>query len=113
MSTNAPEVIAPQNHADAAKVAEQVTVDELLDMFEASSSVTILERNTPRRHAFCDRPRTTLSGQTVVGTYEYISSRTGYGKVGTFVANGFSPDPVFDFYNLGRVVRLADRAVGS
>lgn len=108
MSTNQ----TPRTHSQAAKVAETVTVDELLDLFEQAAgtgygaSVTIFEPNKPARYTMCDRPRPTLSGRTVIASYEYCSNRTGFGKVDTFISSGRDVDPIFDFYNLGRIVRL-------
>lgn len=96
---------SPRTHAEAAKVAETVTADELLALC-AERSATIFEPNTPRRHAYICQSHKSTSGQTVIGSYDYCSNRTGHGKVDSFIASGRDADPIFDFYNVGRIVRL-------
>lgn len=105
---------------EAVKVAEDVTLDELVELVNASRGhVTIFKPRAPRIHAYVTHMHMTEGVDSSTGRawrrlnarYEYntrIHGRGAYGGLSLGATTRRADlDPVFEFYNLGRVVRLS------
>ena len=98
---------APQTHSQARKVAETVTPAELADLIASTSSFTVLRPRSPRWHAIdaiaydVDDVRATVRVDRATATGETVADWI-------FPTTRQSPSraPIFDFYNLGRIVRV-------
>lgn len=97
----------PYTYSQAVRMAENVALDELLDLFDApeGSAVTILRPRSPRRHAFEGKVFKFAEGRYSYW-YRYCAPKTGYTVDGSESLT-WAHDAVYDFYNIGRVVRLA------
>lgn len=107
------------NWTSAAKTAENVTIEELVELLHASPSIAIYRRRAHKRLAHVYVGSVHLSNvANADGTtspqacflYNYQTSH-GQGKTGVISLDPSTRradvDPIFEFYNIGRVVRVA------
>lgn len=90
----------PRTYAAAVKVAETITPTELDDLISGGNAVTIIAKRCTPKHAFDARLH--IGIRSVFIGFEFCN-RNGFTSTGTASVR----DTVFNFYNLGRIVRVA------
>jgi len=95
----------PRTYSKALPLAEIITVDELEQLLARSKgSVTILKPRTPAIHAHVDYvDRYGANRDRLLVLFDHCT-RNGYGASGSVTT--FIDCPVFDFYNLDRLVTV-------
>lgn len=101
----------PYTYSQAVRMAEDVTIDELIDLLKECSGVTILQRNHQRRHATSTKVIEYTPGHYSL-MFEYCTPRSGYTETGYAVLSAWAPY-VFDFYNQERVVKISATKAAS
>lgn len=90
----------PKTYTEAIKVAETISADEFAQLVAATPHATIFVPRTTRRHAMEIRP--TTWGRNAY-SYSYCT-RSGYSHVDIIRVDRLDDRPVFEFYNVGRIV---------
>lgn len=100
----------PRTYAEAIKVAEPVT-REVFDALvaECKGSVTVFEYRKMRRHASGFRLLRGQGQDCRIFEFDACSPRSGYTQWYHVYLSAWRP-PVFDFYQVGRVVRVLRNA---
>jgi hypothetical protein len=97
--------ISPTTWTEAAKVAETITREELAALVAEHGAFTVFPgKGKQRQHAFFARMR-----PEGAGVYYERCTRNGFTADGYVSAKSPLPkwQPVFDFYQIGRVVTVA------